>query len=164
MNTLTTTATQSPTLGGSAGTTPTIQVTPHGQQPIIIQLGGSQGAPVAPLAPWASALGGVQFRYTIDQTSRTEVPRLAQEAIDALFDDFKAKRGGRNPASDVTPTVDQITYVHALLAAKLVRYVDFSVFGPSDYLQERALKMAGMLPQPDGSWGVRALDGPEDIH
>ena len=105
--------------------------------------------------------GGRDLRlsHIVDPTLNAGLVSLPASDVRQMFAKYLATRGG-NPDKSIEPTHDQLSAVKQLLECDVAPYVDFAIFGPYGRRLLEDLTFYAFIPQPDGSWARRQLDGP----
>ena len=116
-------------------------------------------APSATNTTAAACEPRVKLSVLIDPSLDTELQRLPQAKITALFAAYEAKRGAE-PAEDIEPTTEQISALHQILVADITPYADFAIFGRHGRRMLQKLTFLAWAHQPDGTWQRRDLPGP----
>jgi hypothetical protein len=111
-----------------------------------------------PSAP-ASTEPKTKLSVILDPSLDSELVRLPHSKVRALFNNYATLRGAE-PSEDVEPTVEQVSAFAQLLAADMVPYADFSLFGPHGRRLLQKLSYLSWTFQPDGTWHRKELPGP----
>jgi hypothetical protein len=72
----------------------------------------------------------LKMSAVVDQTLDAEVIALGTDAINKMYEAYRAKYGDV-PSPETEPTGDQLAAVHQLVASGATPYIDFAVYGPS---------------------------------
>ena len=127
--------------------------------------GGHSGstAPEAPTVPQQPAARKVKLSSLLDLTAEADLVSMKPEAIRKAFEEYKATRGDY-PHKDVEPTADQLSAICQQIAAGVVPYADFSLFGPHGRRTQRRLMLAShTFHAPSNTWTRVQLPGPPDF-
>lgn len=135
---------------------------PAATTPAGIAFGGPAPAtPAVGVNPEVSVVSQPQLRLSsvADPTLDSLLVRLPGVRIRALFTACANVRG-KEPGTDIEPSVEQISAVHQIIGGDMPPYVDFSIFGPHGRRMLTKLTYFAYTHLPDGSWQRNSLPGP----
>ena len=101
----------------------------------------------------------VKMSEVIDQTNDTPIVPLSGPHIRQLYTDYENKMG-LEPNPDAEPSNDQLSALWMLLAAGLIPYADFSVWGPHQVWMLKKMTFMAMVIGLDGEMQKTELRGP----
>ena len=101
----------------------------------------------------------VKLSSIVDPSLDTDLVRLPHADIRNMYRQYEALRGAE-PATEIEPTVEQISAIAQLVKSDMAPYADFALFGPHGRRLLHKLSYLSYTFMPDGSWQRRELPGP----
>ena len=93
----------------------------------------------------------LKMSAVVDQTLDAEVIALGTDAINKMYEAYRAKYGDV-PSPETEPTGDQRAAVHQLVASGATPYIDFAVYGPHGLRLLRKLTFQSIALNSMGEW------------
>ena len=131
-------------------------------------------APAAVTVPPVAVAGGVgaavaqvtttkvQLKTILDQSDETEIQIAAESKVRNWAQNWVSFAHGP-PLDEEDPTVEQLSALeHRVVVQDCPPYADFAVFTPYNRRISRANKFTAVIPQPDGSFLLKEVPGPQN--